>query len=176
MDSRSSKPWTKSLFQATTAHRTIQPHRPHTTPTLKGTNSCYAAHEQWSVEYNRPQVVETLPHNQYLIRVDGSGRIALRNRRLLRKLETSVTPHPILSPTNEPPLLQENDKSKTPALQTTDNETSSQTPLPPSSTNEQPLMRQSRPARALSHLLPHNKPGLKELTPPPKRAMGEGEI
>ena len=124
------------------------------------------------------QVIEILPHNQYRIRVDGSGRITLRNRRFLRKLETLVTPHPILSPSNGTPILEGNDESKAPALQTTDSETAPQPPLPPSSTNQPAVITQARPARALSRLLPHNKPGLKELIPPerPLPMGGGGDI
>ena len=44
------------------------------------------------------QVIETLPNHQYRVRVDGSGRITLRNRRFLRKPETSTTPPTFLAP------------------------------------------------------------------------------
>ena len=124
------------------------------------------------------QIIETLPHNQYRIRVDGSGRITLRNRRFLRKLRTPVTPHPILSPSNGTPILERDDESKTPALQTTDSENAPQPPLPPNSTNQPTVTTQAKPARALSRLLPHNKPGLKELIPPerPLPMGGGGDI
>ena len=124
------------------------------------------------------QIIETLPHNQYRIRVDGSGRITLRNRRFLRKLRTPVTPHPILSPSNGTPILERDDESKTPALQTTDSENAPQPPLPPNSTSQPTVTTQAKPARALSRLLPHNKPGLKELIPPerPLPMGGGGDI
>ena len=32
-------------------------------------------------------VVEAKPHSQYLVKVDGSGRVTLRNRRFLRRVE-----------------------------------------------------------------------------------------
>ena len=54
MDNRGSKPWKKPISAQCPAHRKIQPHRPHTTPTLKGANSVYPVHKQQSVEYNRP--------------------------------------------------------------------------------------------------------------------------
>ena len=130
---------------------------------------------QWSTTV---QIIETLPHNQYRIRVDGSGRITLRNRRFLRKLETPMTPHPILSPSNGTPILEGNSESKAPALQTTDSETAPQPPLPMSSTNQPAVTTQTRPTQALSRLLPHNKPGLKELIPPerPLPMRGGGDI
>ena len=41
-------------------------------------------------------VVEVKPFNQYVIRLDGSGRVTLRNRRHLRKFTPFVTPRGIL--------------------------------------------------------------------------------
>ena len=38
------------------------------------------------------QIIETLPHNQYRIRVDGSGRITLRNRRFPQETQNPVNP------------------------------------------------------------------------------------
>ena len=110
MDNRGSKPWKKPISSQCPAHRKIQPHCPHTTPTLKGANSVYPVHKQQSVEYNRPDHWNS-PSQP--IRVDGSGRITLRNRRFLRKLGTPVTPHPILSPSNGTPILERDDESKT---------------------------------------------------------------
>ena len=54
------------------------------------------------------RVVEALPNRQYQIRVDGSGRITLRNRRFLRKLERPTSPKPIPSviPSASPPAPQ----------------------------------------------------------------------
>ena len=50
-----------------------------------------------------------------------------------------------------------------------------QPPLPPNSTNQPAVTTQAKPARALSRLLPHNKPGLKELIPPKRPLpMGNG--
>jgi hypothetical protein len=36
-------------------------------------------------------VVETLPYNQYRIKMDGSGRVSLRNRRFLKPITTYAT-------------------------------------------------------------------------------------
>ena len=43
-------------------------------------------------------VLEVKPFNQYVIRLDGSGRVTLRNRRHLRKFTPFVTTRNILSP------------------------------------------------------------------------------
>ena len=132
MDNRGSKPWKKSLSQRNA--RLIEKYNrtAHTLrPLLKGQIVSIQCKNngRWSTT---GQIIETLPHNQYRIRVDGPGRITLRNRRFLRKLETPVTPHPILSPFNGTPILEGNSESKSPALQTTDSETA---PQPTSSTN-----------------------------------------
>ena len=88
------------------------------------------------------------------------------------------TPHPILSPSNGTPILERNGESKTPALQTTDSEKVPRPPLPPNSTNQPAVTMQAKPAQALSRLLPHNKPGLKELIRPerPLPMRGGGDI
>ncbi len=40
------------------------------------------------------QVVEVRQHNQYIVKVDGSGRVTLRNRKYLRKYIAVQAPHP----------------------------------------------------------------------------------
>lgn len=53
-------------------------------------------HKRW---VNTGRVVEALPHRQYKVRMDGSGRITLRNRRFLRKVHPSIVlprPTPLL--------------------------------------------------------------------------------
>ena len=49
------------------------------------------------------QVIETLLNYKYWVRVDTSGRITLRNRRFIRKLEITTIPLPI--PSDSPDLL-----------------------------------------------------------------------
>ena len=57
-------------------------------------------------------VVEVRPHDQHVVRVDGSGRLTLRNRQFLRKvvpifgpaLPLMSQPHPYLWPGPRPPL------------------------------------------------------------------------
>ena len=63
-------------------------------------------HLRWS---KRGVVVEVLPHRQYRVRMDGSRRITMRNRKYLRKLsplhgDTDIAhqQHPTSSPQNNP--------------------------------------------------------------------------
>ena len=50
------------------------------------------------------KIISALPERQYKIRVDGSGRITLRNRRFLKKCELKPTPTPIPSATLGPTI------------------------------------------------------------------------
>ena len=52
------------------------------------------------------RVVETLPHSQYLVRVDGSGRITRRNRRALRQI-MAFEPDALSGPPSNAPLWPE---------------------------------------------------------------------
>ena len=86
------------------------------------------------------QVVETLPNHQYRVRVDGSGRITLRNHRFLRKLETPTTPPPppeTSTPNSDPTPL----KPNTPVLQTMGTGITSNTGQPSTMTKKKPLGR-----------------------------------
>ena len=120
------------------------------------------------------QVVETLPNHQYHVRVDGSGRITLRNRRFLRKLETPTTPPLIPSAAPETSTPNPNPmplKPNTPVLQTMGTGITSNTTQPST-------MTQTKTPQALSRLLPHNQPGLKELIPPqrPLTSRNGGDV
>ena len=48
-------------------------------------------------------IVEKLDHRQYWIRMNGSGRLSLQNRRFLKKVSTLPAPHIIPSPNLPPP-------------------------------------------------------------------------
>ena len=146
-------------------------------PLLKGqiVSIQYTNNGRWSTT---GQVTETLPHNQSRIRVDGSEKITLQNRRFLRKLLTLVTPYPILSPSNGTPILEGNDESKAPALQTTDSETAPQPPLPPR--QYQPASSDNAGKARSSFILsaPTQQTRIEGTYPPRKTIShgGEGEI
>ena len=117
-------------------------------------------------------VVEVMPHHQYLVKVDGSGRLTRRNRRFLRKFEpatTTITSYPrcAVSPAAEhtaAPSFRE-------AAVTTSEQLPTETlPPPPSpdvtaSPNIDCRPRRERLPLMLRNLLPHNKPGRLEHSP-----------
>ena len=101
------------------------------------------------------------------------GKITLRNRRFLRKCKFKTTPKPIpsatpaaITPTINTPLLHP------------DPLTSSSNDTPKQTTHTLTHPWSSKIPRALSKLLPHNRPGLKErhsphTTRPTRRRWGE---
>ena len=123
-------------------------------------------HHRWNTT---GKIINSLPDRQYRIRVNGSGRITLRNRRFLRKCEFKPAPTPIPSATLEPTTS----PISAPLLHPP-------TPMEPQqqTTYTSPRLRSSRIPRALSRLFPHNKPGLKERyishTTRPTYGGGEG--
>ncbi|RUS68758.1 hypothetical protein EGW08_023480 [Elysia chlorotica] len=135
-------------------------------------------------------VVETRQFHQYVVRIDGSGRVTLRNRQHLRKFtpfqkptdtvikelsappvhnlpskdeDASVPSRPTLPAPQPQPPSQVNDildpPSEAPPSPTRDTNDTSTTP-----TNPTELPAQALP-RALTRLLPHNKPGQSEQQP-----------
>ena len=117
------------------------------------------------------RVVEALPNRQYRVRVAGSGRVTLRNRRFLRKLRALAAPAPIPSALPVPsdigaPIQQPEGSDATPP----------HGPGSPGPINT-PQPMPTRIPRALSRLFPCNKPGRKELLPPqrPLRPRNGGE-
>ena len=55
---------------------------------------------QASKKWNRTgTIVEMMPHRQYNIRMDGSGRVTMRNRRFIKQSQMDSCPVPIVSPT-----------------------------------------------------------------------------
>ena len=122
------------------------------------------------------RVVEVLPNRQYRVRVAGSGRITLRNRRFLRKLSAVTAPAPI------PSALPVSSDIGAPIRQTeaSDASTSPRGPASPGPINTTQPMPAKVP-RALSRLFSCNNPGRKELLSPqrPLRSRNEdggGEI
>ena len=95
------------------------------------------------------RVVETLPNRQYRIRMDGSGRVTLRNRRFLKPIQTlqSIIPSALHH-----------------------NETLPSYPISPSTstineeqaTNIGEPQQQAKPSRMLKVIASHNKAGLRE--------------
>ena len=107
------------------------------------------------------KIISALPERQYKIRVDGSGRITLRNRRFLKKCNLKPTPTPIPSATLGPRIPSTNATVTHPPLSPCDSTCTATRPQQ-QTTHISPRLRASRIPRALSRLLPHNKPGIKE--------------
>ena len=107
------------------------------------------------------KIISVLPERQYKIRVDGSRRITLRNRRFLKKCKLKPAPTPIPSATVGPTIPSTNATVMRPPLPPC-NSTYTATRPQQQTTHITPRLRSSRIPRALSRLLPHNKPGVKE--------------
>ena len=102
-------------------------------------------------------VVEILPHRQYHIRMDGSGRVTLRNRRFLKRV-TKGSPQIIPSAV----LLNPDAKSYTPLHQSVSSDLQG-TYIPPTQA-EAPVTPVQKVPRSLSRLQNYNNPGRKEST------------
>jgi hypothetical protein len=94
-------------------------------------------------------IVEVRQHDQYVVRVDGSGRVTLRNRKFLRRFQ-------LYKPSIHSPVATLHHPTNLPCA--TDRPTTSITqshsvirapPLSPQAPHDRPLQRISTPARAL---------------------------
>ena len=59
-------------------------------------------------------VLENRPHSQVLVRVDGSRRITLRNRRFVKKLHSGLTSRPHQPPVRHQPVQKTPPQKRTP--------------------------------------------------------------
>ena len=104
-------------------------------------------------------MVEALPFDQYLIKVDGSGRVTRRNRRFLKRFEpatTEIAP-PIPTEAMEPVFLDVHQPGA-PTLPV-------EVPQPvdrAAEVQQSPKVTEKKPPLMLRRLASHNKPGLKE--------------
>ena len=121
-------------------------------------------------------IVESLPYKQYRIKVHGSGRITLRNRRFLHEIPHPPNTNPIPSPTlvtttppregvgesqplNQPPQTTNNHNPVPTTVDTPQNHVPLPTIIP---VPTDPVTTTNRLPRALRNLASYNKPGLKE--------------
>ena len=133
-------------------------HTVHTLcPLQKGTNSCNTTTEHIPMRHNRSG------HRNPL---QPPGRITLRNRKCLRKLEIPKIPLPIPSAVLESLMPNPRRYHKPYILVPQTMDTWITSSHPPSNITQPPTMTRAKTAWALSRLLPHNQPGLKELIPP----------
>ena len=132
-------------------------------------------------------IVEALPHRQYRVRIDGSGRVTLRNRRFLKPTSGSNASEASIPPQigPAPPILQPRqltqtagDTSQTPPNSTqpqgsSEAPSASSTPAshpqgsteaPPASSTAASSAPMKQP-KALRELHDHNAPGLVSAEP-----------
>ena len=169
-------------------------HSRHLEPMTVG-DQCFIQNQtgRYSKRWDRTgTVVEVGPNDQYSVKIDGSGRITIRNRRFLRKFlpaSTSIQPDPTnigygpSSTIGTPHLIPDSPLSPPSPLPTQDQIPSSTQvllPSPPTSplTEQRHTVESSPPASAtlpttpdtdgsrvpaaLKRLMAHNKPGLAE--------------
>ena len=109
----------------------------------------------------------SIPNCQYRIRVAGSGRITQWNSRFLRKLKVPVimTPLPNTLPVYPEPMITDMGRPHQSAKELGNGGITLQSDLASQGFTQSPPSR-TRIPRALSRLLPYNRPGNKELIPP----------
>ena len=131
-------------------------------PALKVGNKCFIQNQHGPHERRWDRsgtVVEALPFDQYLIKVDGSGRVTRRNRRFLKRFEpatTEIAP-PIPTEAMEPVFLDVHQPGA-PSLPV-------EVPQPvdrAAEVQQSPKVTEKKPPLMLRRLASHNKPGLKE--------------
>ena len=125
------------------------------TPRTKVLLLTHERNPRWTISGS---VVECLPYRQYKIKLHGSGRIVVRNRKFLRPyIDNQPSPVCQTSPTMGIPV---NNQQKTTPVMATESQSSGTT---------KPLMAK--------RLLSHNKPGLSETFEEiPHRTTRSGKI
>ena len=161
-------------------------------PPLTRQDRCFIQNQTGNAPYKWERtgtVVEVLPHDKYIVKVDGSGRLTTRNRRFLRKFMSASPNINLAAPLTLPPPVTSQPEERntadtresTPNLDTQipiyptspdinlDNPVPSApdppnipTQVPPASISiDKPQMEPKIPL-ALKRLQSHNKPGLNE--------------
>ncbi|MEO2242304.1 MAG: DDE-type integrase/transposase/recombinase, partial [Candidatus Poseidoniia archaeon] len=121
------------------------------------------SHKRWD---RTGRVVEVLPNRQYRIRVDGSGRITLRNRRFLRlkdaQAPTELTPSAAepMPAAPSPTLIALPEPTQSEAAEPVVPHEHVEAPTPMSPT---PVATHRRPPKILRDISDHNRPGLTEV-------------
>ena len=111
------------------------------------------------------RIVEVLPHRQYRVRIDGSGRVTLRNRKFLRPAAanraTDLSILPSADYSTMPTLTPRPQTSSTPPAHGTipEHDPEDQAESLPAATAEAPPAKLPRALRGLGD---HNEPGLRE--------------
>nr|XP_039248067.1 uncharacterized protein LOC120325944 [Styela clava] len=123
-------------------------------------------------------VIEVRQFDQYVVRVDGSGRVSLRNRKFLRKYQPVIDREPLTKSThnntyNQAQFVPQLPVTPTPQTeikvtkltQPVMNQQDIAEPRPPPPTGHKDVAPATQKLpRALRALMPHNSPGLGEST------------
>ena len=151
----------RARFAETTEHLN---YRAKKLPQLEVGNKCFVQNQNGRnpLKWERSgTVVEVLPHNQYMIKIDGSGRVTRRNRKFLRRFKPASVELPVPCRDRWVPecgVTESPQHTEIPRLAPGAPVTGSNDNLPPITTPPPP----PRVPRALQRLMPYNKPGLKE--------------
>ena len=132
-----------------------------------------AVQDQKSKRWTRTgSIVEVLPHRQYRVRMDGSGRVTLRNRRFLKttklSAQGSIIPSPAMPPPVTPAPMPDATAPPTPGAPSPPNPPTPTPPMPNLATTPTPPLP-ARSNRILNRLADHNRPGAHELIPLSRR-------
>ena len=103
------------------------------------------------------KVVEVLPHRRYRIRMDGSGRLTIRNRRFIKE-KSGLLPFP--SPDIPNPNGSKN--------QNNERQQWEPTTAPTHTEDQQMVPKKTRLPRMLKNIAPHNNKGIREETDEPR--------
>ena len=107
-------------------------------------------------------VVDTKGNDQYLVKIDGSGRLSRRNRRFLRRF-TAASPD-ISYPNMEPPTIMDNDGANYSEDRHIESDEPPQDPCSPADDSPAPLLKDSVPVSSESDAVPDTKP--RQASPP----------
>ena len=148
-------------------------------PLSTGTRVLIQSNKHRRARWNKTGVVvECLPHRQYQVKVLGSGRITLRNRRFLKPAPISrVVLSPQISPTTDilPQSTTPTDPTSTTDIHQPTDPPEDISPItsPGNNTTSAEVAEPSRTRRALKRLETHNTPGLREA---PTNATGRRAV
>ena len=125
------------------------------------------------------KIIEALDNRQYRIKVDGSGRVTVRNRRFIRRINIPVRALPIPSAEIQTGM-KDNTTLSPDANPFIPSDTLAPTP-PDSNANPIILPTKRNIPRALQRILPFNNPGLREFEPNRSRTRfgsqgGRGDV
>ena len=150
--------------QLTTDYNT---HSKSMKPLLVGT----AVRVQEKGKWNRTgRVTEILPYHQYRVKMDGSGRVTLRNRRFLKAMTNVPIPSPVVTREGEEYVDDHSEETRNPPSSEQPNETDNDdalTPIPQTEicknqADNRNCQLHGNDSKLLRRIADHNNQGLQE--------------